>query len=153
MGNKIAKCFNSTLLKLGKLNPDRKVDWKSHIESLVHEYNCTKHDSTGFSAYYLMFGHKVCIVVDLTLERESAEAHTTPGAVFTKILILRIMLILRIFLRIVIFLRKILRIRIFLFTKILILRIILILIIFLRMDFLLRSFLRIRIWYSQNSYS
>ena len=65
----------------------------------------------------------------------SPQWSSSPGAVFTKILILRI------FLRIVGFLRKILRIRIFLFTKILILRITLILRIFLRMAFILRIFL------------
>ena len=48
MGNRIAKHFNSTLLNmLGTLEPVKKLDWKSHIGSLVHAYNCTKHDTTG----------------------------------------------------------------------------------------------------------
>ena len=43
------QAFNSTFLNmLGTLDPDRKCDWKSHIGSLVHVYNCTKHDSTEF---------------------------------------------------------------------------------------------------------
>ena len=79
MGNGIAERFNSTLLNmLGTLDPDKKVDWKSHIGSLVHAYNCTKHDSTGFSPYYLIFGCHPCIAVDLALGRESVETHTTP---------------------------------------------------------------------------
>ena len=79
MGNGIAECFNSTLLNmLGTLDPDKKMDWKSHIGSLVHAYNCTKHDSTGFSPYYLMFGHHPRIAVDLVLGRESVETHATP---------------------------------------------------------------------------
>ena len=78
MGNGIAEHFNSTLLNmLGTLDPDKKVDWKSHIGSLVHVYNCTKHDSTGFSHYYLMSGHHPHIAVDLAFRRESAETHTT----------------------------------------------------------------------------
>ena len=63
---------------LGTLDPDKKVDWKSHIERLVHAYNCTKNDSTGFLPYYLMFGRHPRIAVDLALGRESAETHTTP---------------------------------------------------------------------------
>ena len=37
MGNGIVERFKSTLLNmLGMLDPDKKVDWKSHIGSLVH---------------------------------------------------------------------------------------------------------------------
>ena len=79
MGNGIAERFNSTLLNmLGTLDPDRKCDWKSHIGSLVHAYNCTKHDSTGFSPYLLMFGRHPRIAVDLVLGRDSNGAQTTP---------------------------------------------------------------------------
>ena len=68
MGNGIAERFNSTLLNmLGTLEPSQKVDWKSHLGSLVHAYNCTKHDTTGFSPYYLMFGRHPRIPVDLVL--------------------------------------------------------------------------------------
>ena len=63
---------------LGTLDPDKKVDWKIHIGSLVHVCNCTKHDSTGFSPYYLMFGHHPCKIVDLALGTKSGETHITP---------------------------------------------------------------------------
>ena len=70
MGNGIAERFNSTLINmLGTLEPDQKVDWKSHIGAMVHAYNCTKHDTTGFSPYYLMFGRHPRIAVDLALGR------------------------------------------------------------------------------------
>ena len=52
---------------LGTLEPTQKQNWKSHIGSLVHAYNCTKHDTTGFSPYYLMFGRHPRIPVDLVL--------------------------------------------------------------------------------------
>ena len=63
---------------LGTLDPDKKANWKSHIGSLVHAYNCTKHDSTGFWPYYLMFGHYPRIAVDLALGRESETVPMAP---------------------------------------------------------------------------
>ena len=54
---------------LGILESNQKVDWKSHIGFMVHAYNCTKHDTTGFSPYFLMFGHHPRIAVDLALGR------------------------------------------------------------------------------------
>ena len=54
MGNGIAERFNLTLINmLGILESNQKVDWKRHIGSMVHAYNCTKHDTTGFSPYLL----------------------------------------------------------------------------------------------------
>ena len=68
MGNGISERFNSTLLNmLGTLDPKKKADWKSHVGSLVHAYNCTKHDTTGFYPYYFMLGRHPRIAVDLAL--------------------------------------------------------------------------------------
>ena len=50
---------------LGTLENKEKQDWKKYISSLVHAYNCTKHDSTGYSPYELMFGRKLRLPVDL----------------------------------------------------------------------------------------
>ena len=70
MGNRIAKCFNSTLLNmLGTLEPIKKLDWNSHISPLVHAYNCTRHETTGYAPYFLMFARHACIPVDLVLGR------------------------------------------------------------------------------------
>ena len=66
MGNGITERFNSTLLNMmGTLEPVKKLDWKSHIGPLVHAYNCTKHDTTGYAPYFLMFGRHPRIPVDL----------------------------------------------------------------------------------------
>ena len=57
MGNGQCERFNRTLLEmLGTLETDQKVDWKSYVAPLVHMYNSTQHDTTGFSPYYLLFG-------------------------------------------------------------------------------------------------
>jgi transposase InsO family protein len=55
--NGMCERFNQTLLNmLGTLEPEQKKNWKAYVGPLVHAYNCTQHDSTGFSPYYLMFG-------------------------------------------------------------------------------------------------
>ena len=71
MRNGITEQFNSTLLNMmGTLEPVKKLDWKSHIGPLVHDYNCTKHDTTEYAPYFLMFGRHPRIPVDLVLGRQ-----------------------------------------------------------------------------------
>ena len=53
MGNGMVERFNQTLLNmLGTLEEHQKQDWKSFVAPLVHAYNATRHDSTGFSPYF-----------------------------------------------------------------------------------------------------
>ena len=59
---------------LGTLDPDQKSDWKKYIPSLVHAYNCTRHDSTGFSQYELMFNRQPRLPVDLLLGSEPPQS-------------------------------------------------------------------------------
>lgn len=58
--------FNRTLLSmLGTLGKEKKKQWSQHVGHLVHAYNSTKCDATGFSPYYLMFGREARLPVDL----------------------------------------------------------------------------------------
>ena len=52
---------------LGMLPPEKKSEWKNHIGTLVHAYNCTRNLATGFSPYCLMYGRQSCLPVDVTL--------------------------------------------------------------------------------------
>ena len=68
MGNGMPERFNQTLLNmLGTLEDDQKSDWKSYVPSLVHAYNSTRHESTGYSPHYLMFGRHPRLAVDAFL--------------------------------------------------------------------------------------
>ncbi|KAI5625016.1 hypothetical protein C0J50_15427, partial [Silurus asotus] len=57
-GNPVER-FNRTLLQmLGTLNNKEKSRGKGYVKPLVHAYNCTNSDVTGFSPYELMFGRQ-----------------------------------------------------------------------------------------------
>ncbi|KAL7866135.1 hypothetical protein SRHO_G00113820 [Serrasalmus rhombeus] len=58
--------FNRTLLDmLGTLSAQQKSKWSQHITHLVHAYNCTPNESTGFSPYYLLFGREARLPIDM----------------------------------------------------------------------------------------
>jgi transposase InsO family protein len=71
MGNGLCERFNRTLLTmLGCLEEDKKRTWKDHLSTVVHAYNCTRHASTGFSPYQLLFGRTPKLPVDVRLGLE-----------------------------------------------------------------------------------
>ena len=43
----------------------RKKDEKDSLNKVLHAYNCTRNDVTGFSLFYLMFGRSPRLTVDL----------------------------------------------------------------------------------------
>nr|XP_008283279.1 PREDICTED: uncharacterized protein LOC103359624 [Stegastes partitus] len=64
-GNPVER-FNRTLLNmLGTLENHKKSHWREHVKPLVHAYNCTKNEVTGFTPYELMFGRQPRLPVDL----------------------------------------------------------------------------------------
>lgn len=66
MGNGCAEVMNKTLLsRIGTLPQEKKSAWKDHLSTLVHAYNCTPHDSTGYAPYELIFGRMPYLPVDL----------------------------------------------------------------------------------------
>ena len=68
MGNGMVERFNQTLLNmLGKLENHKKEDWKSYVAPLVHSYNASKHLSTGYFPYFLMFGRHPRLAIDAYL--------------------------------------------------------------------------------------
>ena len=80
-GNAVTERFNRTLLNmLGTLPPNLKLDWKSHVATMVHAYNCAPHTATGFSPYYLMFGRHPHLPIDVAMgidRREVTDSSTS----------------------------------------------------------------------------
>ena len=73
-GNGQCERMNKTIINMFKtLVQKNKTSWKDHLNELVYAYNCTKHSTTGYSLFYLLFGRNPRLTVDLLLIHDTDE--------------------------------------------------------------------------------
>ena len=65
---------------LKTLEENEKKSWKDHVQKLVYVYNCTKNTTTGYAPYFLLFGRKPRLPIDLILKptnKATQQTHST----------------------------------------------------------------------------
>lgn len=69
-GNGQCERMNLTLLgMLRTLTQEQKSDCsRRHLKKMVHAYNCSRNDSTGYSQYFLVFGRNPRLPIDLIFD-------------------------------------------------------------------------------------
>ena len=70
-GNGAAERMNRTLLGMLRTLPEsQKSQWHKKINKCLFAYNATRHESTGYSPFFLMFGRKPKLPLDGLLKAD-----------------------------------------------------------------------------------
>lgn len=64
--NEQVERFNRTLLSMLRSLPSQaKADWKSSLNKVIHTYDCTRSEVTGYAPYYLLYGRNPRLPIDV----------------------------------------------------------------------------------------
>ncbi|KAK3741917.1 hypothetical protein QZH41_011072 [Actinostola sp. cb2023] len=84
-GNGQVGRFNKTLLDMLRTLPgNQKKRWHESVNKVVHAYNCTKNDATGYSPFYLLFGREPRLPIDEILGTSPDNASPHSYSAYTK---------------------------------------------------------------------